>query len=170
MVFTVFSLPRYKAFYNNPITSLDRLGRAILRMSAFFAGAVGTSWGAICLFQQLLPRHTLPTQRFFLGGFLGGLWAFLEKDSGRGNFLYCARLSVESAWRVGAKRGVWKGVKGGDVWLLVAAMAVMNVALTRDKEVVRSRIWARIFATLRGENAALLQRRENEEVKKEKAV
>jgi hypothetical protein len=136
-------------------------------MSAFFAGAVGTSWGAICLFQQLLPRNRLPTQRFFLGGFLGGLWAFIEKDAGRGNFLYCARLSVESAWKVGAKRRWWKGVRGGDLWLFVAAMAVVNVAFTKDREAVRSRLVRRAFAGLRGESAELEKKEIGDEVKDE---
>lgn len=145
-------------FYNNPITSLDKLGRSVLRISAFVAGAVGTSWGTICLFQQLLPRTVLPTQRFFLGGFIGGLWAYLEKDAGRGNFLYSARLSLDSVWKVGTKRGWWKGVKGGDVWLFVAALAAVNVVYTKDVEAVPGGVMRRVVAGLRGESAALLEK------------
>jgi hypothetical protein len=155
IVFTVISIPRYKSFYNNPLTSLDKLGRNVLKMSAFFAGAVGTSWGSICLFQQLLPRNALPTQRFFLGGFLGGLWAFLVKDSRRGDFLYCFRLSVESAWKVGVKRGLWKGFKGGDVWLFVVSLAIVNMVYTKDTEAVKAGIFRKAVAGLRGESAAL---------------
>jgi hypothetical protein len=102
-----------------------------------------------------------------LGGFLGGLWAFIEKDAGRGNFLYCARLSVESAWKVGAKRRWWKGVRGGDLWLFVAAMAVVNVAFTKDREAVRSRLVRRAFAGLRGESAELEKKEIGDEVKDE---
>jgi hypothetical protein len=141
-----------------PITSLDRLGRSVLRMSAFVAGSVGTSWGAICLFQQLFPRNLLPTQRYFLGGFLGGLWGILEKDSGRGNFLYSARLSLDSGWKVGIKRGWWKGVRGGDVWLFVAALAVVNVVYTKDAEAVPGGIMRRVVAGLRGESVLWMEK------------
>lgn len=163
MVFAVLAIPRYKAFYNSPITSLDKLGRSVLRMSAFFAGAVGTSWGAICFFQQFLPRHVLATQRFFLGGFVGGLWGFLEKDAGRGNFLYSMRMSIDSTWKVGVKRGWWKGVKGGDVWLFVAALAIVNVVYTKDSEAVKGGIARRVIANLRGETAIFLSRLEERE-------
>jgi hypothetical protein len=158
VVFTVISIPRYKSFYNKPLTSLDKLGRTVLKMSAFFAGAVGTSWASICLFQQLLPRNALPTQRFFLGGFLGGLWAFLVKDSRRSDFLYGFRLSVESAWKVGVKRGLWKGFKGGDVWLFVVSLAIVNMVYTKDAEALKGRLFRKVVAGLRGENAALGQR------------
>jgi hypothetical protein len=127
-------------------------------MSTFFAGAVGTSWGSICLFQQILPRNALPTQRFFLGGFIGGLWAYLIKDSGRGDFLYCFRLSVESAWKVGVKRGLWKGFKGGDVWLFVVSLAIINMVYTKDREAVRSGLFRRAVAGLRGESVALAEK------------
>lgn len=152
MVFAVLAIPRYKSFYNNPISSLDKLGRSVLRMSAFVAGSVGTSWAAICFFQSFLPRSTLPTQRFFLGGFLGGLWGILEKDAGRGNFLYSARLSIDSTWKVGVKRGWWKGVKGGDVWLFVASLAVLNMVYTKDSDAIRGNLYKRLIAGLRGES------------------
>lgn len=100
----------------------------------------------------------LPTQRFFLGGFIGGLWGYLEKDAGRGNFLYSARLSLDSVWKVGTKRGWWKGVKGGDVWLFVAALAAVNVVYTKDVEAVPGGVMRRVVAGLRGESAALLEK------------
>lgn len=110
------------------------------------------------MFQQILPRNVLSTQRWFLGGFLGGLWGYLEKDAGRGNFLYSARLSADSLWKVGTKRGWWKGVKGGDVWLFVAALAAVNVVYTKDAEAVPSGAMRRVVAGLRGETAALVER------------
>jgi hypothetical protein len=154
-VFTIISIPRYKLFYNKPLNSLNKLGRTVLKMSTFFAGTVGTSWGSICLFQHLLPRNALPTQRFFLGGFLGGLWAFLVKDSRRSDFLLFFRLSVESAWKVGMKRGLWKGFKGGDVWLFVVSLAIVNMVYTKDTEAVRGGLFRKAVAGLRGESAAL---------------
>ena len=139
-------------------------------MTAFFAGSVGTSWGAICFFQQMLKRNVLPTQRFFLGGFIGGLWAYLEKDAGRGNFLYCARLSAESLWKVGVKRRWWKGVKGGDIWLFVVALATINVAFTKDNDAVTSGMVRRLVAGLRGESATLIKTEKVGEEKEDRVI
>lgn len=36
------------------------------------------------------------------------------------------RLSIDSLWKVGVKKGWWKGFKNGDVWVVVVAMAVVN--------------------------------------------
>jgi hypothetical protein len=157
VILAAFSLLKYKSFYSSPISSLDKLGRSVLRLTAFTAGSVGTSWGAICLFQSLFPKSFLPTQRFFLGGFMGGLWGFLEKDSGRGNFLYCARLSMDSGWKVGKKRGWWKGVKGGDVWLFVVALAACNAIYTKDVDAIPGGVMRRVVAGLRGESAAMIE-------------
>jgi hypothetical protein len=101
----------------------------------------------------------LATQRFFLGGFLGGLWAFIDKEAGRGNYLYSVRLSLNSLWKVGVKRGWWKGIKGGDVWLFVAALAAVNVVYTKDVHALRSSALRTVIAGLRGESAALIKDR-----------
>lgn len=121
-------------------------------MTAFFTGAIGTSWGSICLFQHLLPRTFIPTQRWFLGGFLGGLWALvLEPGSARANGLYSVRMSVESLWKVGRKRGWWKGIKGGDLLVLVAGMAVLGGVYERDPGAVQAGWLRRGLGGLRGE-------------------
>ncbi|KAL7779953.1 hypothetical protein CFE70_009971 [Pyrenophora teres f. teres 0-1] len=114
VILSVTSIAKYKNFLNAPLTSMRNLAKSILRMSIFLSGAIGTSWGSVCLMQNFLPRSLLATQRWFLGGFLGGLWGFLARNSGRGNFMYMARLSVDSAWKVGVKRRWWKGIKNGD--------------------------------------------------------
>ena len=101
----------------------------------------------------------LPTQRFFLGGFLGGLWAFIDKEAGRANYLYNVRLSLKSLWNVGVKRGWWKGVKGGDIWLFVAALAAVNVVYTKDVYALRSTALQTVIAGLRGESAPLIKDR-----------
>lgn len=151
---SAMALPRYRAFYEKPFKTLDKLAKSILRMSLFVTGAIGTAWGCICLFQNILPRTFLPTQRFFVGGFVGGLWGFLERSSGRGQFLYSARSSLDSTWKVGVKRGWWRGVRGGDVWLFVASLAVVNVVFERDARAVSSGIGRRGLGFLRGEGFA----------------
>lgn len=151
IIFSVLSLARYKAFVDAPFAALNRLAKSILRMSLFVTGAIGTSWASVCLFQQYLPRGFLPTQRFFLGGFLGGLWAFLERQNGRTTFLYSVRLSIDSFWKVGIKHGWWKGIKNGDVLLFVASFAMINAVYEKDPKAVNGGVIRKSLGMLRGE-------------------
>ncbi|MCJ1228315.1 hypothetical protein MMC12_004976 [Toensbergia leucococca] len=151
LIFSVFALPRYKSFIDGPTKELNALAKRILLMTAFITGSIGTSWGSICLFQQLLPRTFLSTQRFFWGGFLGGLWGFLERKNGRGTFLMSVRLSIDSLWKVGVKRGWWKGVKNGDVWVFVAGMMLLNVVYEVDPKAVSGGVLRKGIGMLRGD-------------------
>lgn len=168
LFFTAMSLTRYKAFLASPATALNSLAKRILRMSLFLSGAIGTSWGSICLFQNLFPRSLLATQRWFLGGFLGGLWAFLERKGGRGNFLYTARMSIDSAWKVGVKRGWWKGIANGDVLLFVVSLATVNVLYELSPRSVSSGVARKGLGVLRGEgwvDRAAVPREDESDVK-----
>lgn len=153
--FTIFyaamSVARYKSFVDSPIAAVNALAKRILRMSLFISGAIGTSWGSICLFQNIFPRNFLPTQRWFLGGFLGGLWAFLERKGGRANFLYSTRTSIDSLWKVGVKRGWWKGLKNGDVLLFVLSLATVNALYEVCPRSVNSGVARKGLGILRGE-------------------
>lgn len=121
-------------------------------MTAFVTGGIGTSWGSICLFQYLVPRSFIPTQRWFLGGFFGGLWSFvLDPGTARATALYTVRMSVDSLWKVGQKRGWWKGIKGGDLWVLVAGMALLGGIYERDPDAVRAGWVRRGLGVMRGE-------------------
>ena len=150
-IFLLFSIPKYRSFYDAPIHTLNKLALRILRYSAFVSGSIGTSWAAICFFQQLLPKGALATQRFFLGGFAGGLWAWIVKSDARGEFMYSARASIDSLWKVGRKRGWWRGVRGGDVGLFVASLMVVNVIYERDARAISSGVVRRGVSSLRGE-------------------
>ncbi|KAH8665891.1 hypothetical protein BGZ60DRAFT_565010 [Tricladium varicosporioides] len=168
-VFVVLSLPSYKTFYRAPITTLNKLASRVLLYSSFVAGSIGTSWGAICLFQQLLPRHLLATQRYFFGGVLGGLWGFIVRRNARGEFLYSARTSLDSLWKVGRKRGWWRGIRGGDVWLFVVSLMVINVVYERDARAIKSGVVRRGFSSLRGEGLRDVVVEEEKRIKDEKA-
>ncbi|CAJ2504657.1 Uu.00g120510.m01.CDS01 [Anthostomella pinea] len=150
LFYTILALPRYKMLYNSPIYLLNKLLSKTFRISTFATGAISTAWASICLFQNWLPRTFLPTQRFFLGGFLAGLWAFVERKDGRSIFLYSARTSVDSLWKVGVKRRWWRAMKGGDVWLFVVALAVTGAVYERDARAIRENQWRKGISWVRG--------------------
>lgn len=135
--YSLLLLPRYKSLYHAPLSALTRLLARTLRVSTFVTGSISTAWASICFFQAWLPRSFLPTQRFFLGGFLAGLWGFVERKQGRSVFLYSARTSVDSLWKVGVKRRWWKAMKGGDVWVFVLALAITGAVYERDAKAIR---------------------------------
>lgn len=151
LFYSVLMLPRFRALYHAPVQLVGRMLARTLRVSAFATGAISTAWASICLFQTWLPRALLlPTQRFFLGGFLAGLWAFVDRARGRPFFLYSARASVDSLWKVGVKRRWWKAMRGGDVWIFVVALAVTGAVYERDARAVREAGWRKGVSWVRG--------------------
>jgi hypothetical protein len=144
-------IPRFSALYNSPLSTLQYIMARALRMSTFATGAISTAWASICLFQKYLPRHILASQRFFLGGFLAGLWAWVERRHGRSVFVYTARISVDSLWKVGVKRRWWRAMKGGDVWVFVLALMVTGVVYERDAKAIREGQWRKGMSWVRGE-------------------
>ena len=152
LVYAVMALPRnYKTLLSSPLSVLAPLAARVFRTSFFLTAAIGSAWGSICLFQNTLPRGVLPTGRWFISGFLAGLWAFLERGSGRSNFIYSARMSLDSMWKVGRKRGYWRGVVGGDVVLFVTSLAVINVIYERDPKAVSGGFVRKTLGMLRGD-------------------
>jgi hypothetical protein len=153
-IYGVLSIPRlYKLLKSGTfsVSFLNSLAAKILRMSTFLAGAMGTSWASICLFQSLLPRSFLPRLRFFLGGALGGSFAFLDRKTGRSNFLYSLRMSIDSFWKVGVKRGWWVGFAGGDVWVFVLGLMVTNAVYEVRPGAVNTGFIRKGLGVLRGE-------------------
>ena len=62
-----------------------------------------------------------------------------------------ARLSVDSAWKVGVKRRWWKGIKNGDVCLFVVSLAVVNALYEVSPRSVNSGVARKGLGVLRGE-------------------
>lgn len=124
----------------------------MLQTTLAISGAIGTSWGSICLFAAILPRTFLPRFRFFLGGFFGGCFQFLDRTTaGRGNSLYATRVSVDSLWKVGVKHGWWKGVKGGDVVVFVLGLALTHAVYELQDKAVEDKGMKTILRLLRGD-------------------
>lgn len=151
LIYSAFMIPKYKALYHSPVTTLHQLVMRALSMSTFVTGSLSTAWASICFFQTWLPRSFLATQRFFLGGLLGGFWAWVERKHGRGVFLYSARASVDSLWKVGVKRRWWKAMKAGDVWVFVLAVMLTGIVYEKDAQAVREGGWRKGISWIRGQ-------------------
>lgn len=95
------------------------------------------------------------------------MWAVVLRGSaeGRAQALYSARASADSLWKVGRKRGWWKGVRGGDVLLFAASLAVVGAVYERERAAVEGGMVRRGLRVMRGENWA--EEREVLEEKKE---
>ncbi|KAJ5604758.1 hypothetical protein N7510_009912 [Penicillium lagena] len=146
------SIPRIKTILAQPITSVNTLSKRIITLTVVLSAAVGSAWGSVCLLNSSLPRSTLPTKRFFLSGAIGGL-PFLFFNS-RGTFLYFFRAAVDSAWKTGVKRGLWKGRKGGELALFVLSWALMGSILEARPSAVQGGGLRKGLAFLRGDGFA----------------
>ena len=151
ILYGAFSLLSIRAIIKAPIPAFSRLSKLILRNAFWVTGAIGTAWGSICMFQNILPHKVLPTKRWILGGALGGMWAFFDRKTGRANFLFSTRLSLDSIFQVGVKRGWWKPVKNGDVLLFVASLAAIQVIYEVDPKAINSPIIRKVLSLLRGD-------------------
>lgn len=158
----------FKRFYHNPVAGLQRIFTRSTRMTAFVTGSLSTAWASICFFQTYLPRHLLATQRFFLGGFVAGLWAWIERKGGRMVFLYSARQSVNSLWKVGVKRRWWRAMKGGDLWVFVLALMLTGVVYEHDAKALKEKPLRKGVSWVRGEGWRDWAIEEDEEETKEK--
>ncbi|KKA28961.1 hypothetical protein TD95_000913 [Thielaviopsis punctulata] len=150
-------LPNFRrSMSDTPLRILTTAVVRALKLSTVATGAISSAWASICFFQTWLPRTLLVRQRFFLGGFVAGLWSFLARgspgsSSSRSLFLSTARMSVDSFWKVGVKRRWWKGMRGGDVWLFVLALMVSSVVYEKDAQAVREDTWRKGISWVRGE-------------------
>lgn len=164
LYYGAFSMLKLKKVMKAPLATLNRLSGSVLRSSFAITGSIGMAWASICLFQIILPRVLLPKFRFFLGGLLGGLFQLADRTpSGHLTSLYTARTSVDSLWKVGVKHRWWKGIRAGDVWLFVAALALENVVYDFGKGTPASEDQAMTMVkVLRGEIELGLPKKEQQ--------
>ncbi|QIW95683.1 hypothetical protein AMS68_001201 [Peltaster fructicola] len=151
IVYGAFALLAYKSALKAPLPFLNKLSGRILRISLFITGSIGTSWASICLFNNYLSKGFMPTQRWFLGGFLGGMWAFLARHDERSTFLYSMRMSLDSLWKVGKKHGWWRGIPNGDVLVFMMSLALINFVYEVRPGAVNGGVLRKTLSSLRGE-------------------
>jgi hypothetical protein len=101
---------------------------------------------------------------------LGGLWGWIVRGDARGEFLYGARTSLDSLWKVGKKRGWWRGVRGGDVGIFVLSLMAINVVYERDARSIRSGVVRRGVSSLRGEGFRDIVAQEGERIEEQEKL
>lgn len=136
LYYGAFSLIRIRSLFKDPISFITKLAAKILRVTVVVCGSLAGSWGSICFFNNYLPKSFLPKSRFFLGATLSSCIAIIDQSpTGHENAMYTTRLSLDSLWKVGKKRGWWKGVKGGDVGIFVVSLAVFSLLWDSQRNV-----------------------------------
>ncbi|KAJ5938591.1 hypothetical protein N7466_001725 [Penicillium verhagenii] len=144
------SIPEMKNIIQQPITSINTLSKKIITLTAVLSVAIGTAWGSVCLFNNTLPRSTLPTKRFFLSGALSGL-PFFPLGNSRALFTHFLRGSLDSAWKTGIKRKLWKGGRGSELALFVMSWALMGSVLEANPNAIEGGGLRKGLAWLRGD-------------------
>lgn len=147
------SVLKFKAVTAHPFTSMQEMCKRIITLTAVLSAAVGSAWGSLCFWNATFPRTTLPTKRFFLSGFFSGLpFAFLGNS--RNIFMYFFRAAIDSVWKTGVKRGLWKGWAGGELWLIVVSWAAIGAMLEARPSTVQGQGIRKFFAWLKGDGFA----------------
>lgn len=72
----------------------------------------------------------------------------------RSTFLWIFRSAVDSAYKTGVKRGLWKGRKGGELLLFVASWALMGAILEGNPAAVQGPGLRKALTWLRGDGFA----------------
>ncbi|KAL8280843.1 hypothetical protein RQP46_006847 [Phenoliferia psychrophenolica] len=141
---------RWQKFLKDPESGIYRAVLSTITSSTFLSLSIGTAWATICLFQSYLPSAFLPTKRFYMQGFIAGLWVALVdvglNGAGRATDLgvYSARLALQVCWDVWVKQGKVKNIRNGDVLYFGLSMGVLlsifEVSLLqRDSQHLRPR-------------------------------
>ena len=77
---------------------------------------------------------------------------------------------MDSLWKVGKKRGWWKGVKGGDVWIFVVSLIAIEMVYERDGRALRSGVLRKMICGMRGEGWRDYVGEEEKRLKEEKKL
>lgn len=75
---------------------------------------------------------------------------------------------MDSLWKVGKKRGWWKGVRGGDVCIFVISLMAIEMVYERDGRALRSGMLRKMISGMRGEGWRDYVGEEEKRLKEEK--
>ncbi|OLL26741.1 hypothetical protein NEOLI_000668 [Neolecta irregularis DAH-3] len=123
--YTCLGLLRYERVKKDPLSFIMLTAQKIAGVSAFVTFGFGTCWASVCAFQRILPDNFLPRWRFHLAGFIGGLFAFLDREHGKSRVDSLVRLSLASSWKIVEKRHKKINLKHVDVYLFAASLGII---------------------------------------------
>ncbi|KAK4054664.1 hypothetical protein OIO90_003476 [Microbotryomycetes sp. JL221] len=134
-------LTRWKKLLRQPEELIYNATLSTLSSSAFLSLSLGTAWGTICAFQHYIPNKLLPTKRFYIQGFLAGLWVSLVPAARRVDLgLYSMRIALQCAWDVAVSRNRVKNIPGGELLYLSFAMGVLMSCHDLNPALLKSRL------------------------------
>ena len=152
MYYGAFSILRIRKAFKQPIDFIAQLVQQVLKVTVVVVGSIAGAWGSICFFNNFLPKSFLPKFRFFLGGAISGCLAIIDQSpTGHENAMYVTRMSIDSLWKVGVKHRWWRGVKGGDVYIFVVALAALNMLYDGQRPVFAQERTMSVIKLLRGD-------------------
>ncbi|ORY89796.1 hypothetical protein BCR35DRAFT_300285 [Leucosporidium creatinivorum] len=162
------TLTRWKKFLREPEEGIYRALLSTITSSAFLSLSLGTAWSTICFFQHYLPGHFIPTKRFYLQGFLAGLWVRLvgaQRSTDLG--LYSARLAIQCAWDVLVQKGRVQNIRNGEVLYFGLSMGVLLALHEANPEALQSKLVRSALRRVGGPSLAeVAAEKEKEERKK----
>ncbi|KAF2863912.1 hypothetical protein K470DRAFT_254779 [Piedraia hortae CBS 480.64] len=147
IIYTALALLSYRKYKTKGLSeTLNTLAARILKAALLATGSTATCWGSACLFANYLPRRALPTKRWYLSGFLAGMWAVVAPKE-RAMFTYSARVALQSALDVARKKGYLKRQRGLEVMLFTVALACTGCVVETDSKSLRSNLLVKTWET-----------------------
>ncbi|CAB4445973.1 unnamed protein product [Rhizophagus irregularis] len=138
IVYTISLILSGKSRPNGGITTiLSYAIPEIFKGATFITMAIATSWALFCGFQKILPNKFMPISRFYLNGFIGGMWILVEKPNRRLDIgMYSLRLSIETLWKLLVKQGKVRNIRNGEAIYFSLAMAfIMAIRKNQPKSI-----------------------------------
>lgn len=162
--YSALSLLRISKFVKAPVTSITALALQVLRTTTSIVISIAGSWASICFGNNYLPKSFIPTFRFFIAGTIAGNAAAIDRSStGHGNNMYALRNSLDCLWKVGIKHKWWRGIEGGDVYLIVLSFMAVNALYDTQRQSFENDRSMAVVRLLRGDiEIGLRNKTENE--------
>lgn len=101
------------------------------KTSTFIIMTVVSTWAGIEFTQEMWSKRFLPIYRFRLIAFLAGFWSILDRDSGRGRFMFAVRAAILSNWRSLIKNHKIKPIRNGDVMIFSISFGILMALFDR---------------------------------------
>ncbi|GAA97354.1 uncharacterized protein L969DRAFT_49223 [Mixia osmundae IAM 14324] len=147
-------LLRYKKVLRDPENAVYSFVTSTLGGSIFLSGAIGSAWASIDLFGKYLSPRTLPKERWYLQGFLAGLFVLFQRNRATDLAIYTARLSIQSAWQIAVKRRRVKPIPNGEAIYFALSTALLMALFEVKPKSIRSGLIQSLLTQIIGPSKA----------------